>query len=142
MIYLVEKCIELIDGKVKAICGGWCCRMLDFSQFPNGLWYSKPCDYLEEGVCSCYEARPKACEGSPFFDGSPDLYPANKFIVPWCSFRAAVLDHHSIPYTFLESGEECIEQYSKQGLADFERWTERRYFKGRTIFYSTSRPPD
>jgi Fe-S-cluster containining protein len=143
MIYLVQSCISIDElGEVRAICGGWCCYKLNFSEFPNGRWHSKPCDYLKEGVCSCYEDRPTACEGSPFFDGGPQLYPSNKFITPWCAYRREVLDYRGTQYEILETGEACIEQYSRQGLDDFERWTERRFYKKRTIFYSTSRQTD
>lgn len=138
MIYLVNSCITYENNSlasIKLICGGWCCYMLDFKEFPHGRWHSNSCSSLVEGVCIHHIERPVACEGSPFYDGGPHLWPPNKFIVPWCAYRRQVLDHHGIPYEILESGEECILRYSKEGLGDFERWTERRYYKRRTIFY-------
>ncbi len=135
MIYLVKSCVEVFDNITKPVCGGWCCRMLNFKEFPNGRWASNPCDYLIDGLCSCYSDRPLACVASPFYDGSPELWPPEKFIVPWCHYRKQVLDYNGVEYVLLDSGEACIEQYIIDGLGNFERWTERKYFKNRTLFY-------
>lgn len=138
MIYLVDRCITYSNdtcATIESVCGGWCCYMLDFSKFPHGRWHSSPCFGLVNGVCIDHYNRPVACGGSPFYDGRPELWPSNKFIVPWCAYRRQVLDHHSIPYVILKSGEECINRYTAEGLGDFERWTERKYYKKRTILY-------
>jgi Fe-S-cluster containining protein len=109
--------------------------MLNFKEFPHGRWHSKPCSSLVEGLCEAYEDRPLACVGSPFFDGGPEEYPPNKFLVPWCCFRKLILDLHGIPYEFLPSGDECIIAYTEQGLGDFERWAARKFYKKQTIFW-------
>jgi len=108
---------------------------LDFSQFPNGRWFGEHCSSLIDGICSDYETRPLACVGAPFYDGSFEEYPPNKFIVPWCCFRKPILDRFGIPYEILPTGDDCIIAYTEQGLGDFERWQARRFYQKQTIFW-------
>jgi hypothetical protein len=135
-IYLVKSCTKIVDGKLVGLCG-YCCHMLNFKEFPNEKWLGPKCRYLNEGLCTCYDERPLACSGSPFFDQEVEIYPPNKFCIPWCSYRRLVCDFYKIPYQILDSAEECIEQYRKIGLGDFERWTVK-FFKKRTVFYERS----
>lgn len=141
MIYLVEGCIKVVDGEVVPICGGWCCRMLNFTRFPRGRWYSDPCQSWKKGLCTCYDERPLACVGSPFYDGDPSSWPVNKFITPWCAYRKQVLDVHDVQYVILPTANECISRYTSEGLGDFERWTERRYYNERTVNYERFTSP-
>ena len=134
MIYLVEKCVEVVDGRIVSVCGGWCCKMLDFSEFPNGRWVISTCDYLKDGLCVCYNEKPLACSGSPFFDYEPSAYEPHKFPVAWCAYRKVVLDYYNVPYQILGSGQECIERYAREGLGDFERFA-LKYFHKRTLFW-------
>jgi len=137
-VYLVPSCVEVVGGKIKAVCGGLCCGALDFSQFPHKQWIEGLCPYLDMGVCSCYSERPLACQGAPFFDYSFEevvpIFGPNKFGIPWCSFRLPIVEHFGLPYEILDSGQECIERYAKEGLGRFERWT-LKWFHKRTIFW-------
>jgi Fe-S-cluster containining protein len=111
--------------------------MLDFSQFLGGRWQSNPCPSLQDGLCRDYADRPKACEGSPFFDYGEEafkVYGPYRFPVPWCSFRKHVLQYYGIPFEILETADDCIKAYSAEGLADFERFA-IKWFKHRTVFW-------
>jgi len=129
MEFIVRSCTREEDGRVIALCGGWCCYHLDFRNFPDGEWHRSPCTSLRHGICIDYSDRPLACIGAPFYDGGPELYPSGKFpLPPWCYFRKEILDLHQIPYEILDSGEECIEAYKKCGL-NFTRWWERTFYQ-------------
>lgn len=112
--------------------------MLNFSQFPHGRWHSKPCSSLCDGICLDYDVRPKACEGSPFFDYGEEafeIYGPNRFPVPWCSFRHLVLDYFGKEYAILPRATDCIQAYSRDGtLGNFERFA-IKWFKGNIILW-------
>lgn len=136
MEYIVSSC---------KMCGGWCCKALvtnDFSvpawvklehkdvvsknlwipsevKIQTFQWASCAC-LSSKGLCCQYWDRPTVCRDYPnmntlFMEYLSDLA---WFYVPWCSYRADVLEVLGVKYKFVETGEQCRLLYLKEILED------------------------